>query len=271
VGVIRCERGRQVGRLSPSQRRAPRSGRARGSTPATRYDPGGGGRDGLSASPLVAIELVALALVTAIRPTSLGAIYALLSGPAPRRLMSAYVLAGVAFTVSFGLIVIWAFQGININAGSSTTRAIAEIAGGIAALGVGVLVLTGRIHGPHLDATPKQPGRWTDLLSRHLTVRNAAIAGPATHIPGLFYLIALNLIVAAQPKVAEGVLYVVIYNAVWFCLAIGALAICIFRPDSALDVVGAVQAWARSHARTIILVLWFAIGSVLLIRGLVAL
>jgi hypothetical protein len=217
----------------------------------------------------VAIELVALALVTAIRPTSLGAIYALLSGPAPRRLMTAYVLAGVAFTITFGLIVILAFHGVNINSGSSSTRAIAEIVGGIVVLLLGVLVLTGRIRGPSLDDAPKDPGRWSEMLDRHLTVRNAAIAGPATHIPGLFYFIALNLIVASQPRLAEGVLYVVLYNAVWFCLAIGALAICFYRPDSARDVVGAVQAWVRRHARVIILVLWFAIGSALLISGLV--
>ena len=216
------------------------------------------------------VELILLALVTAIRPTSLGAVYALLSGPAPRRLMTAYVLAGVAFTVAFGIIVIWAFNGVDIGSGTNRTKAIAEIVGGVVAIGFGVLVLTGRVRGPRLEDKPKTTGRLSATLNRHMTVRTAALAGPATHIPGLFYLIALNLIVAAQPRVTEGLLYVLLYNAVWFGLAIGALAICIVRPDAALDVVSAVQAWARRHAGPIILVVWFGVGTVLLVRGLAA-
>jgi hypothetical protein len=218
----------------------------------------------------VTVELILLALITAIRPTSLAAIYALLSGPAPRRLMTAYVAAGVAFTVSFGLIVIWAFNGVDIASGSSRTKAIAEIIGGALVLIVGALVLTGRIRWSSGEVDkPKTPSRWTGVLDRHMTVRTAAIAGPATHIPGLFYLVALNLIVAAQPKVSEGLLYVALYNAVWFALAIAALAICIVRPESARDVVGVVQSWVRAHARPIIIVVWFALGITLLVSGLI--
>ena len=43
------------------------------------------------------VEIILLALASSIRPSSLAAIYALLSAPAPRRLMVAYVVAGLAF------------------------------------------------------------------------------------------------------------------------------------------------------------------------------
>ena len=46
--------------------------------------------------------------------------------------------------------------------------------------------------------------RWTAMLSRRLTLKTAALAGPATHVPGLFYLIALNVIVAHNVSVARG-------------------------------------------------------------------
>jgi hypothetical protein len=217
------------------------------------------------------IELILLALVTAVRPTAVAAIYTLVSAPSPRRLMSVYVIAGMAFTITFGLIVIVAFKGIQIHSGTSRTTAIAEIIGGVLALTAGALVLTGHIRGPARRDEPRPSGRWSSMLDRHLTTRTAAIAGPATHIPGLFYLIALDLIVASQPAVLESVILVLIYNAVWFALAIIALAICIVRPEAARGLIETLEASARRHARTIILVIWFGVGITLLVRGLAAL
>lgn len=138
------------------------------------------------------LEIILLALASTVRPTSLAAVGALLSAAVPRRLMTAYVTAGLAFTVTFGLVVIWAFQGVDVDAGSDRTRAIAEIAGGLVALGFALALLTGRLGGPQPDEAPKPPGRWSRLLDGRLTMRTAALAGPATHIPGVFYLIALN-------------------------------------------------------------------------------
>jgi hypothetical protein len=215
----------------------------------------------------VTIELILLALATAIRPTSLAVVYALLASGSPRRLMVAYVAAGLAFTIAIGLLVIWAFSGIDIRSGSGPAKGVAEIIGGSGAIVFGVLVLTRRIGGGRPVESPRSPGRWNDLLERHLTLRNAALAGPATHIPGLFYLIALNLIVARDPDVPRGVLQLLIYNAVWFVLPLAALVICMTRPDLARDAVGAVQAWAKRNARTIVLTIAFGVGAAMIISG----
>ena len=71
---------------------------------------------------------------------------------------------------------------------------------------------------------PPGAGAWKARLDRRLTVRAAAVAGPLTHIPGLFYLIALNVIVANEPRVPGGVVAVGIYNAVWYAVPIAAFA-----------------------------------------------
>ncbi len=214
------------------------------------------------------IELILLALATAIRPTSLAVVYALLASGSPRRLMSAYVLAGLVFTIAIGLLVIWAFSGIDIRSGSSPAKGVAEIVGGSLAILFGVLVLTGRVGGGRPVDAPPSPGRWNQRLERHLTLRNAALAGPATHIPGLFYLIALNLIVAHDPNVPRGLFQVLIYNAVWFALPLAALAVCMTRPDIARKAVGAVQAWARRNARTIVLTISFGVGTAMILSGI---
>lgn len=216
------------------------------------------------------IEIIFLALVSTVRPTSMAALYALLSTASPRRLLTIYIVAGLTFTVSFGLLVIWAFNGIRINAGTDQTKGIAEIAGGIVMLIFAVCALTGRIGGPHAEEAPKPRGRWGRLFEHRLTARTAAVAGPTTHIPGLFYLVALNVIVAHQPKMLVGLVEVLIYNAIWFAIPIGALAVCIVAPATARDGVGALEQWTRLNSRLIVIVVSFAIGGALLIRGVLA-
>ena len=115
------------------------------------------------------IEVVLLALVTTVRPTSLAAVYALLSSESPRRRMISYISAGLTFTIAFGLLVIWAFNGVDINSGSDETKGIAEIVAGIAVLTFAVLVLTGHVGGPHPDDAPPAPGRWRTALERRLS------------------------------------------------------------------------------------------------------
>jgi hypothetical protein len=216
----------------------------------------------------VTFEVILLALASTIRPTSLAAVYTLLSGASPRRLMTAYVTAGLLFTIAFGALVVLAFHGVSVSSGTNRARGIADIAGGVIVLGFAVLVITGRVSGPHANDAPRAPNRWERLLDKHRTLKTAALAGPATHIPGVFYLVALNVIVAHDPSVSTGVIEILIYNLIWFALAIGALATCIFQPSAARSAVAAVTGWTRQHARVLLLVVSLTVGVVLLIHGL---
>jgi hypothetical protein len=216
----------------------------------------------------VTLEVILLALASTIRPTSLAAVYTLLSSASPRRLMTAYVVAGLLFTIAFGALVVWAFHGITVSSGTDRAKGVADIVGGAVVLGFAVLVLTGRVSRPPATDAPRAPSRWEQLLDKHRTVRTAALAGPATHIPGIFYLVALNVIVAQHPSVTAGVIEILIYNVIWFALAITALAICIFQPSAARGAVAAVADWTRQHTRALLLVVSLAVGFVLLIHGL---
>jgi len=217
------------------------------------------------------IEIILLALASTIRPTSLAAVYAVLSTGAPRRLMIVYIAAGLAFTVAFGLLVVLAFHGINVSSGSSRARGIAEIVGGGAMLAFAAGVLTGRVGGRHPDDAPGPSARLGRLLEHRLTPRTAAIAGPATHIPGLFYLVALNVIVAHDPSPARGALEVLLYNAIWFAVPLCALVVCIVEPAAARTIVGAIQDWTKEHARTILVVAAAGAGAALIVHGLLTL
>jgi hypothetical protein len=216
----------------------------------------------------VTLEVILLALASTIRPTSLAAVYTLLSSASPRRLMTAYVTAGLLFTIAFGALVVWAFHGITVSSGTNRAKGIADIAGGVIVLGFAVLILTGRVSGPHATDAPRAPSRWERVLDKHRTLRTAAVAGPATHIPGIFYLVALNVIVAQDPSVSAGIIQILVYNVIWFALAITALAICIVQPSAARTAVEAVTGWTRQHTRALLLFVSLVVGVVLLTHGL---
>ena len=217
------------------------------------------------------VEIFVLALASTIRPTSLAAVYTLVSHDGRRRFMWAYVLAGLAFTVAFGVVIVGATHGIHLGSGTNETKGIADIAGGIVALAFGVGLLTGRVGGGDAGDAPRAGGRLRSALDRRLTTHTAALAGPATHIPGLFYLIALNVIVAHQASLGEKSVALATYNAVWFALPIAALVVCIVRPASAQALVAWVAGWARDHHRGILLAASFGAGAALVIRGVLAL
>ena len=104
-------------------------------------------------------EIIVLALLTAVRPTSLAAVYALLSAEGPRRLMVVYVASGLAFTIAIGFLVVLAFDGIDLHSGSSHTKGVAQLAGGIVVLAFAVGVLTRRVGGRQAEDAPKPSRR----------------------------------------------------------------------------------------------------------------
>lgn len=215
----------------------------------------------------MSIELILLALASMVRPTSLAATSALLSHASRRPLLLAYIVAGLAFTVAFGVIVVGAFHGVHFGSGSDRTKGIADIVGGSLALLFGCAVLSGRIGRRSDHDAAGAAGGWKARLDRRLTIPAAAAAGPLTHIPGLFYLIALNVIVAHEPRLPGGLLAVLIYDAIWFALPIAALATCIVNPDTARDVVVRVERWTAQHSRVLLVSTSFAVGVALVIRG----
>lgn len=219
----------------------------------------------------VIIQITVLALASTIRPTSLAAVYALARGRAPRRLMTAYVLTGLAFTIAFGLAVVWVFHGVELHASTDRTKGLAEIAAGIIAVGFGIGVWTGRVGRGSGEDAPRPPGRVASRIGGEPGVRTAALTGPATHLPGLFYLLALDLIVASQRHLAGGVFDILVYNVVWFAVPIGALVLCIVHPPAARRAVEAVRDRISAHARTIMLLVGLGGGAVLIVAGALAL
>jgi hypothetical protein len=215
----------------------------------------------------VNIEVILLGLTTIVRPTSTTAVVAILAGPNARRLLTHFVLAGLVFSVAIGTLVVTALEGLATVTSSRTAHPFID-----AALGAGALCYAGAIWigwlPRHSDDEPPERRSWLRTRLTNLTPLEAAVAGVLTHLPGLVYLAALNAIVAGGRGPASELLQVLVYNLMWFSLAITALVISVRRPDTASELLERLAAWARQHQRTVKTCFFGVLGGYLLLVGI---
>ncbi len=172
-----------------------------------------------------------LGLASVVRPTSVAAVYAFLAARSPTPLLLAYVLAGLALSLSVGVAAV-AIVHVTPPPPSVTTtgRDIADIVLGVLALGsAGYYGLRTPPDTPAVERPARTPSRLRRRLSQP-TVSSAALAGVATHLPGVFYLGALAAIVASRPGLVGGLLQVGFYNLLWYAVPLAALASWTLRP-----------------------------------------
>jgi hypothetical protein len=212
-------------------------------------------------------EVFVLGLASAARPTGIAVVYALLSTPQPRRLLFAYIVAGAAWSVAIGVIVVGLLKGVHVHDESSNLEGAVDLLGGVAALGFAAGMATNRLMPPTRSEPRTVDSRVTRAL-RNPSLAVAAGAGVATHLPGLFYLVALNAIVASTSGFAEGAAVVLVFNAIWFVTPIVSLVLSVRRPEQTRQLIGRFNAWAKRYQRALLAGLFAAVGLYLVARGL---
>jgi hypothetical protein len=86
-------------------------------------------------------------------------------------------------------------------------------------------------------------------------------------MPGLFYLVALNAIVAEDGSVVGGIAAVLLFNAIWFGATIATVVYFLIRPGAARRALGRVNDWAREHARGTTITVFTVVGAYLFVKG----
>jgi hypothetical protein len=216
----------------------------------------------------VSSDVLVLGLASVIRPTSVAAVYAFLAARSPTPLLVAYLVAGLALSLTVGIGAV-TFVHINPPAPgvSSTGRDIADVALGVLALGAALYY--GLRSAPDTPAV-KRPARPPSAMRRRLrepTVKSAAIAGVATPLPGVFYLGALAAIVAGRPGLASGLLQVGFYNLLWFAVPLTALASWTWHPETTRDTAARLTARVQAHKKALVVVVFVLVGLYLLGKG----
>lgn len=215
-------------------------------------------------------QALLLALTAVIRPTSAAAVVAMLASTRPQRLLWAYILAGAAFTLAVGTLVIVLLAGISSATESSRERPVLDTVLGVAALGYAAAAWIGRLPRRRIDGPPSRTARMRRRL-QDLSPSGAALAGVLTHPPGLVYLAALNAIASSATGTLNSLLQLVVYNAIWFSVAITALVVSVHRPTVSRDLLESVTAWTRRHQRVLVVVFCAALGAYLLTTGITGL
>lgn len=212
-----------------------------------------------------------LALVCAVRPTALAAVAALLASARPRRLLLVYVLAGLAESLAVGLLLVLVFRTAAIH--HAQPRAGVELALGlIALLAARAALREARRPKPAPTSSTARRARLGAELGRRMrdpSATTAAAAGVLTHLPGLFYLMALNAIIGTNPAPGDGIAQVLIFNAIWFAIPIAALLAAVRDPEWTEAQVERATAWFTAHSRLAVPALLAGVGVYLIIRAVI--
>jgi Sap, sulfolipid-1-addressing protein len=221
----------------------------------------------------MSVEAIILALAAAVRPsTSMAALGALLSRPRPGPPLAAFVIGGFAVSTAVGVIVVAGLHGVSLPGGRSDFAAIVDVVAGVACLGFAVGVRAGGIDRVRRNRERERDRpAWTTHLLEAPSLRLAAVAGVATHVPGVLYLVALNAIAAQQPGIGAAVFDVLLYNAIWFSVPVAALVTVWRRPDRARAAVDAMGRFVRRHDQALLVGVFAAVGVYLVVQGVVGL
>jgi hypothetical protein len=215
-------------------------------------------------------DVIILASASAIRPsTSLAAVYALLASARPRPLLLAFVLTGVAASTAIGIVVVSVLHGIPLP-GDSERSEIVDVAAGAATMGFAVGAWSGQVRLMGRRGEADEPSRWARMLQRP-SLKLAAAGGVATHLPGLFYLVALNSIAAGDPTFDAAVFEVLVYNAIWFSTPVAALFLADRHATATQARITELNAWVRRHQQALLVAVFAGVGTYLLAKGVIGL
>ena len=220
---------------------------------------------------IVSPEALALALTTVVRPTPTAAVFAMLSAARPTRLLLAYIITGFLFSAGIGVIVLVLLGGWSGPQAPDEVRAVIGIIFGALALGYAAGLLSGRVElrvrNPGDNDLLVDPDTWLGRQLADLSVPRAAAAGILTHLPGLFYLAALNAITNSTSNTLSLILQVAVYNAIWFAVPVAALLLAERRPAQLQDCLRRLTGWVRLHNRLILIITFGLLGTYLTIKG----
>ncbi len=214
-------------------------------------------------------DVLVLGLASVIRPTAVAAVYAFLAARSPTPLLIAYLLAGLALSLTVGIGAV-TFVHIDPPAPTvtSTGRDIVHVALGVLALGAALYY---GLRSPPDTPAVKRPARPPSAMRRRLsqpTASSAALAGVVTHLPGVFYLAALAAIVASGPGLASGLLQVGLYNLLWYAVPLAALASWTWRPDTTRATAARFTAAVQAHKKSLVVVVFVLVGLYLAVKGI---
>ncbi len=221
------------------------------------------------------INVLVLAVASAVSPTILAVVIVVLHRPHPRRLLAAYLVGGMLTSIAVGIAIVTSLNELDAVSGSSPAAdPIVNFTIGFLSLLVAYVLATDRDAGfserrHEKQAEKPQRDPWSERVMSRGSAPIAFAVGVALNLPGAFYLVALKDIAQGQSGTGSQVLVVVVFNLIMFLLAEVPLLGYSFAPEATEVKVEALNGWMARHARQIVVVIATTIGVYLVARGIV--
>jgi hypothetical protein len=220
------------------------------------------------------INVLVLALISAISPAILAVVIVVLTRPNPRLLLLAFLVGGMATSVAVGLAIVASLNESHLLSGSSPAAdPIVNFTVGALALIVAYVLATNRdarFEQRRREHRASRPPRdpWSERVLSRGNVPIAFVVGIVLNLPGAFYLVALKDIAHSQHGIGAQLLAIVAFNLIMFVFAEVPLLGFSFAPEATRAKVEAHNAWMAHHARQIVMAVAILAGLYLCGRGL---
>jgi hypothetical protein len=220
-------------------------------------------------------QVVVFALTSALNPTLLAVTTVMLLLPSPSRLMLGYWLGAMITSITLGLVIVFALKSSSaVNTTQHTLSPIADLALGAIALGVALVLGTGRdrrlSERRARRKAGKAPPKWQATLNRG-TARTTFALGAVFTLPGASYLAGLHKLSELQYSTGVTVLVVIGFNLVMLILLEAPLIAFKVAPDWTPHAVDRAKAWIGLHAKHFAVWGLAVVGTALVAKGLIGL
>lgn len=228
------------------------------------------------------MDILLLALSSALNPTLLAATTVMLLLPKPRNLMLGYLLGALMTSISLGLVIVFSLEN------SGAVEVAKETLGPTGDIVLGaIFLIVARVLGGERDAIlrerrerrraeqgkakkEKEPPRWQRVLSRG-TPRTTFVVGALLTLPGASYLIALTRLAKEGLGAPQTVLAILGFNLIMLALLELPLLSYWLEPEATPARVERFKAALRRDGRRIAIRIAAGAGALLIVRGAITL
>jgi len=221
-----------------------------------------------------------LSLLAMFTPTLLAAVTVMMLLPNPKRLMLGYLLGALLTSITAGLLIVFSLHGSeSVSTAKHTLGPLEDIVVGLVALLVAFVLGTGR-DGPLRQRRQRKrevkeaegtKESWPERMLGRGSPRVTFAVGVVLTLPGVSYLTALDRMAKLDASSAELVALVVGFCLIQQLLLEVPLLGYAFAPESTQDRVTRFRAWLGRNGRKAGVILAAAIGTLLVLRGVITL
>jgi hypothetical protein len=223
-------------------------------------------------------DVILLSLTASLNPTLVAATTVMLLLDRPVRLMGGYLVGAYLTSITLGLIIVFSLS--DSGAASTTEDTVSpavDIGLGAICLAIAFVFYTGRVErmrerraAKKAAKGPAEPPRWQRELSKG-SARVTFLVGAALTLPGASYLAGLASIHKLHYSTPETVLLVIGFNVVMLWLLEVPFVSFLVAPEWTPAAIDRAKRWVSRHAHMFAVRGFAAIGTLLIIKGLIGL